>query len=554
MNYHIETSAWQTTKTETGEQGTVINQSYYYHSWKEKLIKFSLLKNSIEFLPFVSSPIMAISKNEKYLVASGSDNSIRLYNLAELKEVAKLFIFDNKNYFAITPDNYYISSKNGISKIAIRNKGTVYSMDQFDLLYNRPDIVLERIGTASPEQIEMYKKSYFKRLRRLNFSENMLTGEFHLPEVTILKKEDIPLNTQNPDLLLECLITDSKYRLDKLNIYVNDVPVYGMSGHDLRSIKTDTLLHTTIITLSSGKNNIKVDCINEKGVQSIKDNFTIYYEPPLIEKPHIYFIGIGVKNYFDSSMNLTYSAKDIRDMTTAFSKRYPDCIIDTLIDNMVTKENILNLKAKLQKTNVDDKVILSISGHGLLSKNLDFYYATYDVNFKNPVERGLLYEDLESLLDNIPARNKLLLLDACHSGEVDKDSSTNGKTLVGDSLSANVKALKPKGALFIKKGALGLQNSFELMQELFSDLSNGSGATVISAAGGMEYAFEGSNWNNGVFTYSVLRCLEENGTSSDGVAVSKIKDCVTEKVMKLTNGRQKPTSRREYSGNDFIIW
>jgi uncharacterized caspase-like protein len=89
---------------------------------------------------------------------------------------------------------------------------------------------------------------------------------------------------------------------------------------------------------------------------------------------------------------------------------------------MATRENILAVKQKLMQTHVDDEVILYVSGHGLLDKNFDFYFATYDMNFSNPEEKGILYDDLEGLLDGIPARKKLLLMDACHSGEVDKEN------------------------------------------------------------------------------------------------------------------------------------
>jgi len=70
---------------------------------------------------------------------------------------------------------------------------------------------------------------------------------------------------------------------------------------------------------------------------------------------------------------------------------------------------------------------------------------------------------------------------------------------------------------------LSLQNSFEIMQELFTNLNRGSGAMVISAADGE-------------------------------VTVSELRSYVTEQVQELTNGRQKPTSRQENVEFDFRVW
>ena len=72
------------------------------------------------------------------------------------------------------------------------------------------------------------------------------------------------------------------------------------------------------------------------------------------------------------------------------------------------------------KSKVDDYVYVHIAGHGLLDDDLNWYFATQNIDFFDPSVNGLKYEDIEGLLDGIPARNKMLLMDACHSGEVDK--------------------------------------------------------------------------------------------------------------------------------------
>ena len=116
------------------------------------------------------------------------------------------------------------------------------------------------------------------------------------------------------------------------------------------------------------------------------------------------------------------------------------------------------------KTNVDDYVYVHIAGHGLLDDDLNWYFATQNIDFFDPSVNGLKYEEIESVLDGIPARNKLLLMDACHSGEVDKED--------GVEIADKAEGDETRGAVTVnkrKKTKNSLGNSFELMRLLFSD-------------------------------------------------------------------------------------
>jgi hypothetical protein len=97
---------------------------------------------------------------------------------------------------------------------------------------------------------------------------------------------------------------------------------------------------------------------------------------------------------------------------------------------------------------------------------------------------------------------------------------------------------------------LGMTNSFELMQNLFVNVGKSTGATIISAAGGLQYAQERGDLKNGVFTYSMLEAFNQNKTLS----VSQLKKIVGERVTSLTNGLQKPTSRNESIHVDWNVW
>lgn len=263
----------------------------------------------------------------------------------------------------------------------------------------------------------------------------------------------------------------------------------------------------------------------------------------------VYFIGIGMNQYANSQYNLTWSVKDIRDMAAALSKHYGNSItIDTLFDASVSREAVLRIKQKLQTLSENDKVILSYSGHGVLSKDLDYFLSTYHINFEDPAVNGLPYDELESLMDGIKPRQKLMLIDACHSGEVDKEEFGRIEAVKG-ALQANGVSAR-SSIKVVKQKNLGMTNSFELMQQLFANVRRGTGATIISAAGAMQYAQERGDLKNGVFTYCILDAFQKNKS----LTVSQLKKIVTEKVPALTNGLQKPTSRNETINVDWNVW
>ncbi len=477
----------------------------------------------------------AYTKDAKWLITGGIDGKLIIRDAKTLSLIATIVVIDSVNYVIATPDNYYAASKNAVTSIAFKQGNKIFPFQQFDLQYNRPDIVMERLGIASPDLIKGYKSAYLKRLKKVGFTEEMFNKDFHLPEIKIAGK--LPFTTIAKEVVVQLHATDTKYNLDRLEILNNGVPLYGKSGISLRDKKVRSAKNTINVQLTPGKNKIEALVLNDKGVESLREIFYINYNPPAMVPSKMYFIGIGVNRYKDSSMNLKYAAKDIRDLATIFAAKYPGSSIDTFINEAATAENILAVKQKLLKTSPNDKVVISASGHGVLDKKLNFYFATHNMDFKNPASKGLLYDDFEDLLDAIPALKKILLLDACHSGEVDREE----KVILRDSLASNLKIFATKGAGEQETAGIGLQNTFELMKELFSDLSKGNGAVVISAAGGFEFALEGDKYNNGVFTYCIKQAME----LAKPLTVYQLKDYVSRQVEKLTSGKQRPTSRKE---------
>lgn len=504
---------------------------------------------------------MALSPTRPVLATASWDATIKLWNADTGELLATLVAVGKEDHIVVTPDNFYFGTRNSLKGIGFKFGRQFISPEQFDLKFNRPDIVVDRLGYSDPHVLKSYRRAYQKRLQKMHFTEEMLSGELHLPELQVINPQ-VPLQTGQSSFTFQVHAGDTRYRINRINAMVNDVPVFGLAGIDVHGRQKQEVDESIDITLAPGKNKIQFSCLNDQGTESLYVTYEIEctMQP---KKPDLYLAVVSVSDYQNKEKSLRYAVKDGRDLVNLYSRRadaFHEIHVDTLFDDQATRENILGLKEKLRRAAVEDEVVLYISGHGLLDDKLDFYFGTHDINFDDPAGRGMKYDDLENILDGIPARQKILLMDACHSGEVDKGQlrlSDNQSLTLDKGQKGTLKRYSYAAESTDESRQLGMTTSFELMQELFANLSKGSGSVVISAAAGNSYALESDEWRNGIFTYCILAGLKSGkaDANSDGhVTVTELKNYVSREVERLTHGEQRPTSRRENLEFDFVVW
>ena len=493
------------------------------------------------------------------MLASGSmDGTTRMWNTETGEEIVSYITTDSLNFAAVTKGNNYYVSKDAIQKIHFVSGDKVFLFEQYDVNFNRPDLVLEKLN-GSPELIEAYRNAYKKRISKMGLTEADISIGQSNPELYLSKLPE-EISTQNSKVSYSISVTDPKNILSAIHVLINDVPIFGIEGISIKGLNKMSAQKDIDVELTTGQNIITTFVINDKGIESERHSFEMFYENEAA-KPDLYVITIGASDFkqglVQPDLNLHYASKDATDISDAFKTKtdvFANINNFSLTNQNVTLQNINGLRTHLKQTKPNDVVALFFSGHGLLDKDLNYFLSTYDVNFNNPKENGLPYDELSSLLDNIPARKKLIFIDACHSGEVDKESV----------LTVDMKATPANAGIVFRavgdktiEGKTGLENSFELMKYLFTDLRQSSGATIISAAGGTEVAIEKDVWKNGAFTFCLLDGLK-NGKADlnlDGIIMlSELKDYMYKSVPELTEGKQQPTFRSENIRGDFRIW
>lgn len=190
----------------------------------------------------------------------------------------------------------------------------------------------------------------------------------------------------------------------------------------------------------------------------------------------------------------------------------PEDQIKILIDEAATKSNIKKAMREIfWKAGPNDLVLMYFSGHGLKG-------AFLPIDFDGSSNR-LNHEEIVQILDKSPAKYKLCIADACHSG-----------------------------SLLAYKG--GTEPS--VFGKYYQSLANAkAGTALIMSSKSDETSLESSGLRQGVFTHFLIRGMkgEADRSGDDIVTVQELYNFVYTKVREYTGNRQSPIIRGDYDRN-----
>jgi WD40 repeat protein len=309
-----------------------------------------------------------------------------------------------------------------------------------------------------------------------------------------------------------------------------DAPLQSLEvdGQEITSIVLDgegNYLFTANVQLPSpGRRTIDILAEDQRGTKA--HEALIVERAPQVHRPEPgkgsrIALLVGISDYADSSLDLDYAdddAKALYDLLISPSLgpaafRKEDVML--LLDKEATAANInIGLREFLQRARENDFVVFFFAGHGVPDPNhlSDLYLLAHDSRPDNVAGTGILMRHVREAIAEIPARDVLILSDACHSAGIAASGTRN--------VSVN-----PIHQIFLDKM-----------------LHSSGGLAILTASESAQSSLETAKSRHGVFTNSLLQGLHGDADSDhDGiVTLGEVMEYVRDKVKRETNGIQIP--------------
>lgn len=308
-------------------------------------------------------------------------------------------------------------------------------------------------------------------------------------------------------------ITPRKGGLGETVLYINDIEIKRYSPTQL--VKVGVYYELKIPKLSlkpyfvSGKENpVTVKAYTLKNdISSRGAKVTNQKTAASTTAPNLYAVIVGVSDYKGTELDLKYAAKDANDISNALGNSArkllnTDGKEHVFIYNLNTsaaaqfpeKLSIKNAIADVgKKATANDIFMVFFAGHGVMEgAKKQFYFLTADASQSSlAAQVGISTDELSEWMKpaNIKAQKRILIFDACNSGQ-----AVNELVKIGQANQQYVAARNDDKAQQIKT---------------IEKLNEKSGLFILSASASNQSAYEMGRFSQGLLTYALLKTMKE---------------------------------------------
>ncbi|QNL20781.1 caspase family protein [Hyphobacterium sp. CCMP332] len=430
-----------------GERIKVIESGNKFLSWKISVDKkgeeadYSINLWSVDSLQIMQkleglqSTITEVQYDAKrdYVIASSEDGSLKIWSLNKLYSdhkyyPASIYPLEGEELVTMLNNGVYDASRSAMEDMHYVQGSEYISLDQIKEKYYEPKLLSKIFGyniqpiqpRSAIEHFELY------------------------PEIRIL----------HPAVNGGILGVDLQERgggIGKVDVFINNKKAKEFSpSEDLIENQIQYKVESHPFLIPNEINEISVKVSNAAGdLKSSPERIKyIWNTNTKHETQKFYALIIGVSDYTGTKLDLNFSSKDAKSISEAIqngaSNYFGQANVEIVDLNSInsesnlqpTKENTLKALYEIsKKINPQDVFLFYFAGHGAQGKEDDknYYLLTKEASYQeskslnNPSSYSISDKELGESLSKISSLNMVMILDACHSGEmIDKFNNQIG--------------------------------------------------------------------------------------------------------------------------------
>lgn len=442
-------------------------------------------------------------------------SSARLHDVATGDELATMISFEDGEWLVTTPSGYYNSSEKGDQYLDVAVGGKRYSISQLRESFYRPDLV--KVALSGRALSGVRKVADIKPP----------------PAVAIV---DTPVSVASEEATVNVRVTDQGGGIGDVRLYLNDSAIVLDRSRSQEAAMTPggSQVLPYKVRLVAGTNRLRAIAFNAgNSMQSANANHAIEARIA-VGRPSLHAIVIGINDYEDPRLSLRYPVADAQLVAATLRQQAPGLfetvdIVELTSRSQTTRQAIaVSLQRMSGRVRPDDLFVFFVASHGTVDDG-EYFLITSNVGATSThilKRTALSQEELKSLIANIPATKKLVVIDTCNAGKL-------GEVI---QMAMLTRGMNEETALKI--------------------LSRAVGSTIISASTSMQQAVEGYK-GHGLFTWVVVEGLKgaADGDKDGYVKTHELVNYVDDKVPALAEQvfRHKQYPTTTLSGQGFPV-